>query len=325
MMLIQKNENLLVFELPSGAIVYNKVTKKSYRLGKEEYTLFKELDGEKTIEELTDKTSFSVGEITKLLSVFDSYALLASSEIQMSKNAKKKHALIYEASFLKVFSKPVLKNILDFMIFASFPALLFAIIFMQGKINVDMMIKSANIIHIVVMDIILAISVSLHEIFHAIAAKNNGAFCAEIGYTFDFLVPSAYTTLCGVDEVKSKGRKVQVFFSGIAANALIAAISLLLMNIPCLRDSLFVFLIFSSNLCLILINSITFIKSDVYYILCSLFDNMNLKEDSIAMIKGKGCKNFGNVIYFILTYIVEPAAIVVLLVIAFGKIGGKIL
>ncbi len=324
-MLMQKGENLLVFKLPLGAIVYNKLTKKSYKLGNEEYALFKELDGEKTIEELTNMTSFSVDEIKCLLSVFDSYALLASSEIQIDKNTKKKHTLTYEASFLKVFSNPVLKIIFDFLTFVSVPALFFAIVFMQGKINVDKMIKSANIVYIVIMDVILAVSVSLHEIFHAIAAKNNGAFCAEIGYTFDFFVPSAYTTLCGVDEIKSRGRKVQVFFAGIAANALIAAISLLIMGIPCLGDSLFMFLIFSSNLCLILINSITCFKSDVYYILCSLFDNMNLKEDSTNMIRSKGGKNIGNVIYLILTFIVEPTAIVALLMIAFEKIGGKLL
>ena len=324
-MLMQKGENLLVFKLPLGAIVYNKLTKKSYKLGNEEYALFKELDGEKTIEELTNMTSFSVDEIKCLLSVFDSYALLASSEIQIDKNTKKKHTLTYEASFLKVFSNPVLKIIFDFLTFVSVPALFFAIVFMQGKINVDKMIKSANIVYIVIMDVILAVSVSLHEIFHAIAAKNNGAFCAEIGYTFDFFVPSAYTTLCGVDEIKSRGRKVQVFFAGIAANALIAAISLLIMGIPCLGDSLFMFLIFSSNLCLILINSITCFKSDVYYIMCSLFDNMNLKEDSTNMIRSKGGKNIGNVIYLILTFIVEPTAIVALLMIAFEKIGGKLL
>lgn len=324
-MLMQKGENLLVFKLPLGAIVYNKLTKKSYKLGNEEYALFKELDGEKTIEELTNMTSFSVDEIKCLLSVFDSYALLASSEIQIDKNTKKKHTLTYEASFLKVFSNPVLKIIFDFLTFVSVPALFFAIVFMQGKINVDKMIKSANIVYVVIMDVILAVSVSLHEIFHAIAAKNNGAFCAEIGYTFDFFVPSAYTTLCGVDEIKSRGRKVQVFFAGIAANALIAAISLLIMGIPCLGDSLFMFLIFSSNLCLILINSITCFKSDVYYILCSLFDNMNLKEDSTNMIRSKGGKNIGNVIYLILTFIVEPTAIVALLMIAFERIGGKLL
>lgn len=324
-MLMQKGENLLVFKLPLGAIVYNNLTKKSYKLGNEEYALFKELDGEKTIEELTNMTSFSVDEIKCLLSVFDSYALLASSEIQIDKNTKKKHTLTYEASFLKVFSNPVLKIIFDFLTFVSVPALFFAIVFMQGKINVDKMIKSANIVYVVIMDVILAVSVSLHEIFHAIAAKNNGAFCAEIGYTFDFFVPSAYTTLCGVDEIKSRGRKVQVFFAGIAANALIAAISLLIMGIPCLGDSLFMFLIFSSNLCLILINSITCFKSDVYYILCSLFDNMNLKEDSTNMIRSKGGKNIGNVMYLILTFIVEPTAIVALLMIAFEKIGGKLL
>ena len=218
-----------------------------------------------------------------------------------------------------------MKLFFDFVILTAFPLLVLSIILMQGKIDVDSMIQSANILHIIVMDVILAISVSLHEIFHAIAAKSNGAFCAEIGYTFDFFIPSAYTTLCCVDEIKSKWRKVQVFFSGIAANALIAAISLLIMNIPSLGDSLFVFLIFSSNLCLILINSITLVKSDVYYILCYLFGNMNLKEDTTDMIKGKGCRNVGNVVYFLLTYIVEPVAIAVLLIIAFGKIGGKFL
>lgn len=324
-MLIQKNKNLLVFDIPSGAIVYNKLTKKSYKLGKKEYALFKELDGEKTIDELADKTSFCVDEIKDLLGFFDKYTLLASSDVQISKSAKKKHTLIFEASFLKIFSYPILKFIFDFLIIISFPALIFAIIFLRGQIDVGTMIRSANIIHVIVMDIILAISISLHEIFHAIAAMNNGAFCAEIGYRFDFFVPSAYTTLCGVDEIKIKARKVQVFFAGIAVNALIAAISLFLMYIPCLRDSLFVFLIFSSNLCLIIINSITFIKSDVYYMLCSLFENMNLKEDTTNMIKGKCCKNIGKMVYFILTYIIEPVAIIILLLIAFEKIGGKLL
>lgn len=324
-MLMQKSENLLVFDIPSGAIVYNKLTKNSYKLGKEEYALFKELDGEKTIEELANKTNFCVDEIKALLGLFDKYTLLASSDIHISKSAKKKHTLIFETSFLKTLSYPILKCIFDFLIIISFPVLVIAIIFLRGQIDVGAMVKSANIIHVIAMDIILAISVSIHEIFHAISAVNNGAFCAEIGYTFNFFVPSAYTTLCGVDEIKTKACKMQVFFAGIAANALIAAISLLLMYIPCLRDSLFVFLIFSSNLCLIIINSITFIKSDVYYMLCSLFENMNLKEDATNMIKGKCCKNAGNMVYCVLTYFIEPVAIIILLLIAFEKIGGKLL
>jgi|GEM_PF-5440305 len=324
-MLPQKSESLLIFSAPSGTIIYNKVTKKSYRLGKREYTLFQELDGETTIERLAGKTGFTVDEINNMLGLFDKYTLLAYSDFQIGKDVKKKHTLIYGAPFLQVFSNSVLKLAFDFLIFASIPMLVFAIVFMRGKIDVDAMIKSANIFHVIVMDLILAVSVSLHEVFHAIAAKNNGAFCAEIGYTFDLFVPSAYTTLCGVDEIKSKWRKIQVFFSGIAANAFIAGISLLMMNVPALRDSLFVFLIFCSNLCLILINSITFVKSDVYHILCYLFGNMNLKEDTVKMIKGEGRWNTGNMIYFLITYIAEPAIIIKLLIIAFGKIGGKFL
>lgn len=324
-MLIQKNENLLLFDLASGAIVYNKVTKKSYKLGTEEYALFQQIDGHRTIDELAVQSNFDIVSVREILKAFESYGLLAYSELTPDKQQKKKHTLLYEASFLDIFKRPAFRCFFNVLIILSFPALVFAIVFMRGKINVETMIQSANIVHIVIMDLILAISVSLHEISHAISAKINGAFCAEIGYKFDFFVPLAYTTLCGVDEIVSRKRKIQVFYSGIAVNALIATISLLLMNISCFQESLVVFLIFSCNICLILVNSITFIKSDVYYILCCLFGDKNLKEETTKMLRKKGCISIGNMVYFMLTYIIEPVAIIVLLAIAFGKMGGKLL
>ena len=181
------------------------------------------------------------------------------------------------------------------------------------------------IFYVVVMDIILVVSISIHELFHAIAAKRNGAFCAEIGYKFELFLPCAYTTLCGIKEIKSKIKASQVFYSGIGANGIIAAVSLLLMNSNLLKNSLFVFLIFGCNLCLILVNSILIIKSDVYYIFCVLSGKMNLKEETKEMIKGKCCVTTGKVIYFLLSYVVEPIAVIVLLIIAIGKIGGKVL
>ncbi len=324
-MLTQKNENLLVFSLASGAIIYNKVTKKSCKLGTAEYALFKQIDGHKTIHELSGQTNYDILSVQELLKVFESYGLLAHSELTIDKQQKKKHTLLYEASFLDIFTRPILKSFFNILIILSFPALVCAVVLMQGKIDVEAMIQSTNIFHIIAMDVILAISVSLHELSHAISAKINGAFCAEIGYKFDFLVPLAYTTLCGVHEIKSRKRKIQVFYSGIAVNALIATISLLIMNIHYFQDSLIVFLVFSCNICLILINSITLIKSDVYYILCCLFGDKNLKEETQKMLRKKGCISIGYMVYFMLTYIVEPLVIVVLLIIAFGKIGGKLL
>lgn len=322
-MIIQKNEKLLTFDLPSGAIIYNTFTKKSHRLGIAEYSVFKAIDGKCTIDELASITGYDTPSMYALLKLFDTYGFLASSEMKTDKQTSKKHTLVYKASFLDAFSKSAYKNIFDLLVLSAFPLLIAAIVFMQGKIDVDMMIDSANIVHVLVMDLILAVSIGLHEIFHAIAAKSNGAFCAEIGYTFDFLTPMAYTTLCGIDEIKSKLRRIEVYFAGISANALIATISLLLMNMSSLNGSLFMFLVFACNLCLIIVNCITLFKSDGYYIFCNIFNTMTLKEDMIAMLKGKIHITPARVLYFILSYLLEPAAIIVLLITAINKIGGN--
>lgn len=208
---------------------------------------------------------------------------------------------------------------------ASFPLLIFSIIFMRGKIDTESIINSVNIGHFIAMDLFLALSVGLHELAHAVSANNNGAFCAEIGYKWDLFMPSAYTTICGIDEIKSKRKRIQVFFSGIALNAIIAAVTLLLMDISALKNNSILFVLFCANILLILVNSILFIKSDVYYMLCNLFDEPNLKRNTIKMLQGKYCVSVGKVVYFLLAFIVDPIAVLLLLITALGKIGGNIL
>ena len=321
--MVQKSGNLTVFEVQNGAIIYNQRTKKTCRLGSGEYRFFKALESRKTAEELVEETGYNEADTRELIRLLDGYGLLESSRNSRDKTASKKHALVHDTSFLDVFSKPVWKHVFDGLTIVSLPALVFSILFMRGKIDVDGMIRSANLFHLIIMDLILAVSISLHEIFHAISARNNGAFCAEIGYKFDFILPSAYTTLCGIGEIKSRARKIQVFYSGMAVNALIAAGSLFMMNIQPLRNSLILFLIFSCNLCLILINCITLGGTDGYQILCQALNNMHLREDTVKMLKRQKPADAAKILFFSLTYIAEPAAIILLLITAIEKIGGR--
>lgn len=321
--MIQRNGDLTVFEVQNSAIVFNQRTKKSCRLGPGEYRFFLAMDGRKSMEELAEETDYDAADARELIRLFDGYGLLESSRKDADKKAAKKHVLLKNVSFPEAFSKPVCKHIFDFLMIISLPALVFAILYMRGKIDTEGMIRSAGIIHLIVMDLILAVSVSLHEIFHAVSARNNGAFCAEIGYKFDFIFPSAYTTICGISEIKKRSGRIQVFWAGMGINALIAAGSLLLMNIPPLRNNLYIFLVFSCNLCLILINCITAFRTDGYQLLCQLIGNTRLREDTLLMLKGLKPAEAGKIIYFMLTYIAEPAAVILLIITAIGKIGGR--
>ena len=324
-MLPDRIKKISIFEIDDGAIVYNRITKRSYRIGSKEYSLFMKLDGQTTNEELSQKTGYSIESISKMLVLLESYQLLSTSNLNCDKLTKKKHAIVYNTSFLKVFSKPIFRFLINSLTVVSFPLLLFSIIFMRGKIDAENIINTVNIRHFILMDLFLAFSVGLHELAHAVTASNNGAFCAEIGYKLDLFIPSAYTTICGIDEIKSKAKRVQVFFSGIALNAIIASVAVLLMNISLLKNNSILFILFCANILLILINSILFVKSDLYYIFCNLLDEPNLKENTIKMLQRKSCFSIGKVVYFLLTFIIEPIAVLILLLTALGKIGGNIL
>lgn len=72
----------------------------------------------------------------------------------------------------------------------------------------------------------------------------------------------------------------------------------------------------SINLYIILANSMTFLKTDLYYTLTILSNKPNLKENSISQYRLKSIKmlEWKSMIYLLISYIAEPILIILLLV-----------
>lgn len=323
---LKQSKHLKIFEIDEGAIIYNKRTKKSCKLGKNEYLIFKEIDGRNTLVDIVDRYGLNMSDMDKLLCLFEKYKLFEENEREYYEKKGKmffsKRGLLYNDHFLDVFSCDILKFIFNVVSIISIPLLIVCIVYMRGRIEVEQIISNVNILHILLMDLLLAISVSLHEFAHAICAKNNGAFVGEIGVKFDFFVPSAYTTLCGIDEIRSKYKKIQIFGGGMAINALIATGSLYMLSFPAFENNLIVFMLFSVNVCLIIVNCITAVKSDLYYVLVYILNEPNLKEDTIQIFKGEKRITWRRFVYIVVSYVFEPIVIISLLFIALKKIGG---
>ena len=79
-------------------------------------------------------------------------------------------------------------------------------------------------------------------------------------------------------------------------------------------------MLFATNLCLILGNSITLVKSDVYYALSCFLSETNLKKDALNALSNKSKMSTGKFFYLLLSFIIEPLLFLALLIIAINKI-----
>lgn len=320
---LRQNKYVKIFMIENGAIIYNKQTRKSCILGEMEYKVYSLLDGTKELEDISVLCQVDEDALTGLLQIFNKYELLECNEIDNPppKAFLGKRTLFYGIRYPRFISSSIFRRFMNMLFLLSFPLLIASVFFMNGKVNIDEIIKSVNVIHLLTMDIFLAVSISIHEFFHALFAHINGAFCAEIGYKFDFLCPVAYTTLCGVNRIPSKYKKIQIFLSGMASNAFIASISLLAMNSPALNNNIFLFMIFSVNLCLIIVNCITAGNTDLYLVFTVLSNDCYLRRNALQSIKNKTlAKNLFNFMYLLFTFVLQPAIIIMLLAIALMKI-----
>ena len=127
----------------------------------------------------------------------------------------------------------------------------------------------------------------LHELSHAITAKSVGANIAEIGIMMYWFLPFAYTSICGMANVKSKIQRIRAYSSGIIVNIeMMSLFSILLFfNNEYIKSAVIGILI--SNATIIISNLLIFLKLDTYYIMEEILDEKNFRENSISY-----CSNF---------------------------------
>jgi len=283
------SENLEEF-IPNNSkvLIFNRLTKKTYSIGQNEYKVLKNLDGTKTLEDvcLLNKT-FSIHSIECLVNKFLKMGFIKNNEKKANFNILKiKKGIVNPDSNLNP-NNIFLKIIYKFIVYLSIPIFIFGLL--VGLKNFDTIcnvikkpIYDPNIFIIIPTMLVI---VSLHELGHAIVAKFNGAFISEVGIMLYWFIPCAYTSIVGISYVKNKYKRALIFVAGIFVNLNLAGLGLIFTKFSTIRFYEY-FLWFSLiNISISISNLLIFLKFDGYYILEELLCINRLREKSFAYLK----------------------------------------
>lgn len=324
-----KSQDVVPFHYDDEVLIYNKITKVTCSIGIQEYSVLEKYTDSASIEEVAIICNLPKEQINELTSLFLQHGLLDREKdaytIKTAPSSKrKKHTLIYGDNWIIPITSPFLAKTVALLLWLSIPFLIIAITISRGKIDVNTIIQSINIIDILWIDVILSLSIFLHELAHAFSAKLNGAHIGEIGVVFDIITPLAYTTICGIHKTKSKYHKIKIYFAGIAVNLYIAGGSLLISKATNGILSKYSFMAFGTNFCISLINSLLLFDTDLFKIFTIVSGCSDCRGHLINAVKSKNMRSITawEWLLIVVGYIIEPAVVIILLVIAIKKTYG---
>ncbi|MDQ0149648.1 site-2 protease family protein [Eubacterium multiforme] len=283
-----KGRHIIEFDSEENkGIIFNKNKKKSYILGTEEFKVFKKLDGRRSINQLQKECNYyTIDDICSLIIEFHKLGILNEEEDDYEKI---KISNIKIPLFCPDKKMDEIKNIIK--VFSNIIKYVSLPIFICGIYKFDFenfykAIKHFSLIESgIISFVFMIIVVALHELGHAIVAKNNGAYVPEIGIMLYYLLPVAYTTVCGTQILKKK-KKIEILLAGIEVNLFLLGITMFLIKIlPKGYENIILISLILSNIIPILSNISIFYKFDFYYILQELLEEYKLKENSDKFIK----------------------------------------
>ena len=125
----------------------------------------------------------------------------------------------------------------------------------------------------------------LHECAHMITARYYGVNVPEMGVMLYFLIPCAYTNITGIHLLKSRREQLMVLLSGSLVNLGIVGIAGMVMAVtsPSSVETYCLALIIT-NLAMIFMNTMIFLKFDGYYILEIILKEPGMRENAITHI-----------------------------------------
>ncbi len=284
------NPNLEIYYEANGKIsVFHKKLLKTYMLGKNEYNVLKELDGVKTIEELSKASKlFSVTEISYLIEQFEKLGFIKGKELKNKHNLIKIKKPLINGNRIINPNNLIWKLINFILIYLSIPLLFAGII-----INIPAFPRIADTIQsnlltpeaLVLVPVSLVV-LSLHELGHAVVARCFKVNVPEIGIMLYWFMPCAYTNLSGITFLEKRWKRVVALFAGILVNVLLMGVSLLLLNV--VPDHMYHFVLWFtvSNLSIIFVNLLVFLKLDGYFILEELLSLKGFRKKAFLYVKG---------------------------------------
>lgn len=179
-------------------------------------------------------------------------------------------------------------RILNFLIlYCSFPVLILGLAVNAGQaaqilssIQNDLMQPRM----LIVLPITLLV-LSLHEMGHAIVARCLHINVPEIGLMLYWFMPYAYTNLSGIVFLEKRSHRLLALFAGLFVNVMLAGIGLLLLPVTAGTAYAFCLWFAVSNLSIILVNLVVFLKLDGYLILEECVGMKGLRRNAFAFVK----------------------------------------
>ncbi|MFT4143476.1 MAG: M50 family metallopeptidase [Mobilitalea sp.] len=283
------NPNLEIYFEANGKIsVFNKKSLKTYMVGKNEYNVLKDLDGIKTIVDISKNSRiYSELEISYLINQFEKLGFIKGKDIKAKRNLIKiKKSLINGNRIIN--PKNVIWKIVSFiLIYLSIPILVMGIITNLSDFNQIVVTLENNLFTpsaLLLVPITLFV-LSLHELGHAVIARCFNVNVPEIGIMLYWFMPCAYTNLSGITFLEQRSKRILSLFAGILVNVLLMGIGLLLLNVVTGNIYNFSLWFSLSNLSIIFVNLMVFLKLDGYFLLEELLSLKGLRKKSFQYVK----------------------------------------
>ena len=269
--------------------VYNKYTKKTYVIGEREYQVLKNMNGTRTIQELSKiSVKYSPNDIEQMVEVFQKMNFL--------KKVKKKKKSIKDLWKIKVsivngnkllHPEHLFTKIFSFiLLYTSIPVFILGCLVYEIKIGFSItMLGQITNTSIITLLLIFWLSAIVHEFSHAVVARRFKIPVPDIGMLFYCLIPYPYTNLTYISLLEKKGEKLVCLLAGIFSNALIAGGSFLVA--PFFKQQSMMLILIEIgivNLAFAITNLMLFFKLDGYFILLTAMDESYLRERTMSEV-----------------------------------------
>ena len=180
--------------------------------------------------------------------------------------------------------------------------------------GIEEYLKSINILKVFVYMTIITISLSLHELAHAIMARAMGAYVAQYHIGMIYFLPCVSTVICGLEKI-TVSSQIKVALAGITANLWLYSLgiwasAIFFDNNLGIYLSLFTFF----NFMIALFNLTIFLRTDGLHVLSVIVDCKKLRKLKITNNKNSGKRSLLE-IYYLIFYVTMMISLLVCLLI----------
>lgn len=277
--------------------VFNKLTKKTFIIGENEYNVLIHLDGNTSVSELARiSPKFSTDDIEKLIVRFEQCNFVKGKETKTKQSILKLQYGILNPNVM-ISKDSFFTSFLYFIIvYCSIPVLILGLFLNRSNLYnyLNVLAGSFQTPRLLMVVPILLLVLLLHELGHTIVARHYDINVPEFGIMLYWFMPCAYVNLSGTAFTDNKVEKILSYMGGILVNILLSGLAFLMLEISFQGKNDLLLWFAVSNLLSSFVNTFVFLKLDGYYIFEILIDEKNLREKSLGYVVSTVKSYFGH-------------------------------